>query len=798
MDNPAWNDTQLVRASQQGDQRAFAALVNRYKGLVSGLAYSSTCDLPLSQDLSQEAFTVAWRKLSLLNDGEKFRPWVCGILRHLVQDALRERQRDAARTRALDDAKRPAGSSPPSPADAALAREQSETVSRALAQLPEELRLPLVLFYYEGHSSKAVAQLLGVSDDAIRQRLVRGRERLREEMMQVVDNTLDRQRPRQAFVVAVLAGLSKTPATTLTATKTALSAVSMKSLAASAGIAATLLFTTLALMSPSTGSAAKAARPPVSAQATAKAQALESTPAKTVPVTPAITVAEEEQAAPPQASNTDADDMALAASILDIGWETWKSQTQFSEASKCVNAWGYRAALGDTRCRERLLREACDPDSGDYGPRSNQILISTLGDVEYVNDLFARCANENITQYDRMGHFASLYFCIEFLKARNVSFPNDVIESAVTIVETIGPHQTMMNFLEKTATERARPMAEYYLMASLADGAAVPLSGGGFSAFDGFGGTDLCYSGSCLAARCLSILQRIGNPASRDVVRNYLTQAGPLAAAHAAFVLTRLGEKEYGLDVLKEILAKVDDPTVRSGCLNALVDAGEKEYLNTLRQDMLSSNHRVRLEAYCALCRLNDASFVESAVQDFAQYWDTGFWTILAACPVNSQATPSGVRDFRNSACIDYCLALANHPTAVTPTDKTGALMGVVALTALQDSPQAKRALSACMPVLYEAVPPDDTYPFRDSWSTRLVFLLHWGDAETRQAAADRLTEAYRQNPDIAGWISRDLVKAANPEALPLLVEIMKTHPADGIRINAAVGYFAIKSGKRW
>src|SRR5262249_30010564 len=77
----------------------------------------------------------------------------------------------------------------------------------ALEGLDETYREPLVLFYREGQSVAAVADALGISGDAAKQRLARGREQVREKVAQRIEAALRRSRPGTAFTMAVLAAL---------------------------------------------------------------------------------------------------------------------------------------------------------------------------------------------------------------------------------------------------------------------------------------------------------------------------------------------------------------------------------------------------------------------------------------------------------------------------------------------------------------------------------------------------------------------------------------------------------------
>ena len=181
----------------------FADLVRRYQGLVCAVAYSATGDRAVSEEIAQEAFLVAWRKLPELAEPPVMPGWLCGIARNLARNARRKlgRERpDAERTEAAVDAQ-------PTPLDSAAEREAASLVWRALEELPDDVREPLVLYYRGDQSVREVADSLGLSEEAARQRLSRGRKALRAGVAEIVERALAASKPGAAFTAAVVAAL---------------------------------------------------------------------------------------------------------------------------------------------------------------------------------------------------------------------------------------------------------------------------------------------------------------------------------------------------------------------------------------------------------------------------------------------------------------------------------------------------------------------------------------------------------------------------------------------------------------
>ncbi|HIJ66190.1 MAG TPA: sigma-70 family RNA polymerase sigma factor [Candidatus Hydrogenedentes bacterium] len=95
------------------------------------------------------------------------------------------------------------------PREAAMNKEEETVLWRALEQVPEAYRVPLILYYREGQSVERVGHALGLSADAVRQRLSRGRRMLKREVAGFVEQSLERTRPGKDFTLGVLAVLPK-------------------------------------------------------------------------------------------------------------------------------------------------------------------------------------------------------------------------------------------------------------------------------------------------------------------------------------------------------------------------------------------------------------------------------------------------------------------------------------------------------------------------------------------------------------------------------------------------------------
>ncbi len=178
----------------------FEDLVRRHQGAVCATAYAVLRDRARSEEVAQDAFLIAWRQLASLPAPPTLPAWICGIARNLARNASRKRRETTM-------ASTPDLPSTSTALDTLLDREASEIAARALDSLGERDR-EVVVMYYRGEESVAeVAAALGITEPTARQRLHRGRERLRSAAA-LVEATLRRTRPSAAFTIACVAALA--------------------------------------------------------------------------------------------------------------------------------------------------------------------------------------------------------------------------------------------------------------------------------------------------------------------------------------------------------------------------------------------------------------------------------------------------------------------------------------------------------------------------------------------------------------------------------------------------------------
>ena len=137
-----------------------------------------------AEDVAQESFLRAYRSFRRLRDRERFRPWLARIVWRMALDRRRAAVRRERRDLAAVDA------APLLTVEGLTAsREVQRHLERAMDELPEKLRLVLILAAIEGHDLREVARLLGLPEGTVKSRLHLARKQLAEKLRWAVNPT---------------------------------------------------------------------------------------------------------------------------------------------------------------------------------------------------------------------------------------------------------------------------------------------------------------------------------------------------------------------------------------------------------------------------------------------------------------------------------------------------------------------------------------------------------------------------------------------------------------------------------
>lgn len=194
-------------AAARGDQNAYGRIVRACQNTVTAIALAITRDVAISEDIAQEAFLKAWQQLDRLKNSASFLPWLRQITRNLARDHLRTHHGRPLSGEAAELTINMAADPSPTPSERLLQTEEERVASDIISSLPEDSREILLLFYREGQSSQQVADLLGMSDAAVRKRLSRARATVREELLNRFGEFARSTAPGAAFAMIVVGGL---------------------------------------------------------------------------------------------------------------------------------------------------------------------------------------------------------------------------------------------------------------------------------------------------------------------------------------------------------------------------------------------------------------------------------------------------------------------------------------------------------------------------------------------------------------------------------------------------------------
>ena len=178
------SDAELIQQILQGNQDAFGPLVRKHQKGVHALVWRKIGDFHIAQEITQDAFLKAYDKLGTLKNHKQFPGWLYVIAANLSRDWLRKRavpeqSLEETDTSEVDQVSYSRHIEETREADADETRR--EVVKKLLEKLPESERTVMTLHYLGEMTIKAISEFLGVSQNTIKSRLSRARNRLRQE-----------------------------------------------------------------------------------------------------------------------------------------------------------------------------------------------------------------------------------------------------------------------------------------------------------------------------------------------------------------------------------------------------------------------------------------------------------------------------------------------------------------------------------------------------------------------------------------------------------------------------------------
>jgi RNA polymerase sigma-70 factor (ECF subfamily) len=170
-----------VRAVRAGNAQAYATIVAQFQEPMMTLCVALLRDRQAAEELAQDVFVQAYRRLDTFDAQRPMKPWLGKIAYHLARQRWRSQNRQRAREKtaaALIDRNR----SEPEPPDLVVVEEQSEILWQTVYALPLAQRTAVVLYYRENLTVEEVADAMDVSSGAVKQHLFRARTQIRNSL----------------------------------------------------------------------------------------------------------------------------------------------------------------------------------------------------------------------------------------------------------------------------------------------------------------------------------------------------------------------------------------------------------------------------------------------------------------------------------------------------------------------------------------------------------------------------------------------------------------------------------------
>lgn len=178
------DDFKLVEAFRKGDEKAFEEIVRRYQRQVANIIYLTLGNREEVDDLSQEVFVRVFRSLNRFEFDSSLYSWIYRIAVNLCIDEIRKKRirklipLDFLTEKKLESEKRSKES--PTGSDELLLKEKQEVIRGALDKLSPVHRAVILLREYQDLSYGEIAKTLRISPQAVKSRIFRAREELRD------------------------------------------------------------------------------------------------------------------------------------------------------------------------------------------------------------------------------------------------------------------------------------------------------------------------------------------------------------------------------------------------------------------------------------------------------------------------------------------------------------------------------------------------------------------------------------------------------------------------------------------
>ena len=171
------NDQHYISKILDGDTRAFAILVDRYKDLVFTLALRMLKNREEAEEVSQDTFIKVFKSLGKFKGDSKFSTWIYRITYNGCLDRLKKHKQEY-NCIPLDDYTERQLMTLDNAVDAMEVQEQQQAIKECLQLLPKEDAFLLTLYYYEEQSLEEISKIMGITANNVKVKLYRSRKKL--------------------------------------------------------------------------------------------------------------------------------------------------------------------------------------------------------------------------------------------------------------------------------------------------------------------------------------------------------------------------------------------------------------------------------------------------------------------------------------------------------------------------------------------------------------------------------------------------------------------------------------------
>ncbi|MBI5359923.1 MAG: sigma-70 family RNA polymerase sigma factor [Planctomycetes bacterium] len=183
--NPAggsFTDEILALRAKGGNKDAFNALTVKYHAAIVNFVNRNINDYTRAEELAQEVFVRCYRNIGRFDPQYKFRTWLYTIAVNYCKNEIRDAGKRPKSVDSLDTIAAGSGTGGELPVTRLMAEEFQEQIALAMAALPEEQRLAIIMSFYDGINYKEIAGIMDATENTVKSWVFRGKQALFEKL----------------------------------------------------------------------------------------------------------------------------------------------------------------------------------------------------------------------------------------------------------------------------------------------------------------------------------------------------------------------------------------------------------------------------------------------------------------------------------------------------------------------------------------------------------------------------------------------------------------------------------------